>query len=243
MNDSLRQIEPVAVCDGGNLDCGSGLLLVIRKAMDSVPAGQVLEIRSTEVSVCEDLPAWCRMTANPFLGYTKEEQFHRFFVRRGSDKEAESANMEKARNYTWQCRVHWNGGLACTSYARNHQWPLGQPASFDVKDEAPSAVEYFLSALAGALVMGFQIEASRDGMHIEQAEMSLRGQLENVLVFLGVEQHGRSGFGDISGTLYVKSDADEKKLEAAWRRTVERSPIVQSLSASITLNLLMRVIP
>jgi len=60
-------IQPDGVCDGGNLDCGSGLLLLIRKAVNDVPPGGVLEIRSTEISVREDLPAWCRMTKNPYL--------------------------------------------------------------------------------------------------------------------------------------------------------------------------------
>ncbi len=62
-------MRPDAVCDGGNLDCGSGLLLLIRKAVNAVPPGGVLEIRSTEISVREDLPAWCRMTKNPYLGW------------------------------------------------------------------------------------------------------------------------------------------------------------------------------
>jgi hypothetical protein len=67
-SDSEKLSAPIStshVCEGGNLDCGSGLLLVIRKAMDKVPTGEVLEIRSTEISVCEDLPAWCRMTEEP----------------------------------------------------------------------------------------------------------------------------------------------------------------------------------
>lgn len=62
-------LETPHVCEGGNLDCGSGLLLLIRKAMNQVPDGQILEIRSTEVNVKEDLPAWCRMTKNPYLGW------------------------------------------------------------------------------------------------------------------------------------------------------------------------------
>ena len=65
-------MQPDAVCDGGNLDCGSGLLLIIRKAVNAVPPGGVLEIRSTEISVREDLPAWCRMTKNPYLGWAPD---------------------------------------------------------------------------------------------------------------------------------------------------------------------------
>ena len=56
-----------AVCEGGDLDCGSGLLLIIREAFEPVPPGGVLEIRSSEISVKEDLPAWCRMTGHRLL--------------------------------------------------------------------------------------------------------------------------------------------------------------------------------
>ena len=53
--------------DGGDLDCGNGLLLLIRKHIDPLPRGGVLEILSREITVAEDLPAWCRMTGNAFL--------------------------------------------------------------------------------------------------------------------------------------------------------------------------------
>ena len=49
--------EPAVRFDGGDLDCGSGLLLQIRRRIDPLDSGQLLEIRSTEPSVAEDLPA------------------------------------------------------------------------------------------------------------------------------------------------------------------------------------------
>ncbi|MFO1095384.1 MAG: sulfurtransferase TusA family protein [Planctomycetaceae bacterium] len=64
--------------DGGSLDCGSGLLLLIRRHIDPLPAGGLLEIRSTEPSVEEDLPSWCRMTGNDLLSTVRrgpEPQF------------------------------------------------------------------------------------------------------------------------------------------------------------------------
>ena len=54
--------EPTVSFDGGDLDCGNGLLLLIRKHIDPLTPGQLLEILSTESSVVEDLPAWCRLT-------------------------------------------------------------------------------------------------------------------------------------------------------------------------------------
>ena len=64
---------PTASFDGGDLDCGSGLLLLIRKHIDPLDPGQLLEIKSTDATVEEDLPAWCRLTGNPLVGMNHPE--------------------------------------------------------------------------------------------------------------------------------------------------------------------------
>ena len=63
----LHPFEPAVRFDGGDLDCGSGLLLQIRRRIDPLDPGQLLEICSTEPSVAEDLPAWCRLTGNELV--------------------------------------------------------------------------------------------------------------------------------------------------------------------------------
>lgn len=68
--------------DGGRLDCGSGLLLLIRRHIDPLPAGGLLEIRSTEPSVEEDLPSWCRMTGNDLLSTVRRGPERSFLVRK-----------------------------------------------------------------------------------------------------------------------------------------------------------------
>src|SRR5262252_8906506 len=67
MSTQLHQHVPDASFDGGDLDCGSGLLLLIRSHIDPLPRGGLLEIVSTEISVREDLPAWCRLTGNELV--------------------------------------------------------------------------------------------------------------------------------------------------------------------------------
>lgn len=234
-------MQPDAVCDGGNLDCGSGLLLLIRKAVNQVPAGGVLEIRSTEISVREDLPAWCRMTSNPYLGWAPAATYNRYFVRKGGSAQPDTAVAEQqARDYRWQCRVRWSGGMQCKVYCRNHSWEAGQPASFDVQDAAPSAVEYVLGALGACLAMGFQIHASRRGIQVEALEIALSGQIDNIFVFLGVEQQGHSGFRAITGTLYVRADAEEETLQEIWRHTVAVSPVTNTLVRPVTLDIAMQ---
>ncbi len=73
--------------DGGDLDCGNGLLLLIRQHLDPLERGGLLEIRSTEISVDEDLPAWCRMTSNELVSWTKEGKQRSFLVCKGKLEE------------------------------------------------------------------------------------------------------------------------------------------------------------
>jgi 5-methyltetrahydropteroyltriglutamate--homocysteine methyltransferase len=76
--------EPDASFDGGELNCGNGLLLLIRKHIDPLQRGQLLEIRSTEMSVDEDLPSWCRLTGNELVSWTRKGSQRSFLVSKGT---------------------------------------------------------------------------------------------------------------------------------------------------------------
>jgi 5-methyltetrahydropteroyltriglutamate--homocysteine methyltransferase len=76
-------VQPDASFDGGALDCGNGLLLLIRRHMDPLNSGQLLEIRSTEPSVDEELPAWCRMTGNALLSRVRLGTGRSYLVQKG----------------------------------------------------------------------------------------------------------------------------------------------------------------
>lgn len=82
-----HEFEPDASFDGGDLDCGNGLLLLIRKSLDALEPGQLLEIRSTETSVEEDLPAWCRLTKNELLSFTRDGKQRSYLVCKGCSNE------------------------------------------------------------------------------------------------------------------------------------------------------------
>jgi 5-methyltetrahydropteroyltriglutamate--homocysteine methyltransferase len=76
-------LSPDASFDGGDLDCGSGLLLLIRKHLDPLRRGQLLEIRSTDVSVEEDLPAWARLTGNDLVSRTRRGKQRSYLICKG----------------------------------------------------------------------------------------------------------------------------------------------------------------
>ena len=89
---SQHLLSPDTAFDGGDLDCGNGLLLLIRKHIDPLPQGGLLELRSTEISVDEDLPAWCRMTKNELVSWTKVGKQRSFLISKGPLAARSAAN-------------------------------------------------------------------------------------------------------------------------------------------------------
>jgi TusA-related sulfurtransferase len=67
-----------AVVDVGSAGCEEGVLLRLRNLIVGLATGQVIEVRSTDPGVREDLPAWCRLTGNEFLTAAGA----RYFVRK-----------------------------------------------------------------------------------------------------------------------------------------------------------------
>ena len=178
--------NPKAVCDGGDLDCGSGLLLIIKKAMDPLLDGEILEVRSRERTVADDLPAWCRMVDHEFLGSEPGDNTTRYFIRKGSEQEELAHDLEAAKGYKWNVRVQAENALTAKVHSRNHTFMAGQPADFSPKVDAPSAIDYLLGSLASDLTVGFKAQASRRNMEIDQLEVSLKAGLENVLISSGI---------------------------------------------------------
>ena len=60
--------------DGGDMDCGSGLLLLITRAMRRLDPGQDLGIRSAEQSVTVDLPVWAELVGHDVVAEVAETE-------------------------------------------------------------------------------------------------------------------------------------------------------------------------
>jgi tRNA 2-thiouridine synthesizing protein A len=81
----LAPPSPAATLDVGHEGCGT-LLVVLRKRVEELEPGQVLEVVGYDPGAKEDLPAWCRMTGNPLLAMRGDlahgEPIH-YFIQRG----------------------------------------------------------------------------------------------------------------------------------------------------------------
>ncbi|SMP74083.1 OsmC-like protein [Desulfonatronum zhilinae] len=247
---ALEALRVERVFDGGDLDCGSGLILLIRENMLQTPVGQILEMRSREPTVNDDLPPWCRMSGHVYLGRLEGPGYARYFLRRGapkadqassSDDQALAEDKKKATEYEWRMRVRSTGNLKSTVYCRNFSWDLGQPASFKDKDAHPCAVEALLGALGGALSSGFATDCAREGLDVDDVEITVRGKLHNILAHMGLEE-GDASFAGIEVKCFASTMDDEARVRQVWERTVARSPIATTLAKAVDLNIKFAVV-
>jgi uncharacterized OsmC-like protein len=127
---------------------------------------------------------------------------------------------------------------------RNHDLLVGQPASFDTHDEAPSALELLLAAVGAALTTGLQWRLSRLGVQVANLEVVVKGKLADSLVFLGVAQDGNPGLAGLDVAVYLDAsqpdDGPEVDFANALRTTVARCPVTQSLCRGLPLQTHLR---
>lgn len=243
---NLENLQPDQILEGGDLDCGSGLILLIREKMLQTPIDGILEMRSREPTVGVDLPPWCKMVGHQYLGALPMPQYTRYFMRRLSEApdtaSSLQADKERARSFEWRLRTRITGVQKSTTYFRNFSFDTGQSVSFEEKDKLPSAVEYLLGALAASLATGFATEAARANLTVDDIEISTRGQLVNSLAIIGDESTGEPTFSAIEVKCYASSFDDVASLRAAWELAIRRSPIAATLRHAVNIQFSLAVV-
>jgi TusA-related sulfurtransferase len=73
-----------AFYDAGDRGCAEGPLDAIAAALRKMEPGQTLEIRATEPSVGNDLPAWCRLSGHTLVQSRVGSVGDRYLLRRKS---------------------------------------------------------------------------------------------------------------------------------------------------------------
>lgn len=84
MSDSeVGKMKADEVLDCVGLYCPMPIAHTARK-MKEMKAGQVLEVLADDKGIKEDMPNWCRMTGNEFLGIEEREGVYHAFVRKSA---------------------------------------------------------------------------------------------------------------------------------------------------------------
>jgi len=136
----------------------------------------------------------------------------------------------------WYARVRWAGtGFTFNSYVRNHSFTISEPSELGGPDKGPNAVEYVISALGACYLTGFILNATKRGVNIKNLEIALEGEIDNILVFLGISNEGHPGYRKIVVKAYVEADADEKTIKEIWDATVKGSPVGNTLQRGVEI--------
>ena len=130
----------------------------------------------------------------------------------------------------WRTRVVWDGGFRAKAHMRTHTLAFDEPAGLDTQDTAASAHEILLSAVGSCMMVGFLLNATRQGVRIDNLEIAVEANFENILKWAGLHETGNPGYGGVKAKVYVKADADEATLREIWQKAVDGSPVTQSVA-------------
>jgi len=79
----VKDIKPDQVLDCVGLACPMPIFKTASKIQE-MQSGQVLEVQSDDDGIEKDMPAWCTMTGNEYLGLIKAGGEYHVFVRKTS---------------------------------------------------------------------------------------------------------------------------------------------------------------
>jgi len=77
----INEIKPDEVLDCVGVACPVPIFKTSNKIKEMKP-GQVLEVQSDDDGIEKDMPAWCMMTGNEYLGLIKDKGEYHLFVRK-----------------------------------------------------------------------------------------------------------------------------------------------------------------
>jgi uncharacterized OsmC-like protein len=150
--------------------------------------------------------------------------------------------------FNFRIRNRWNDGarnqsIVETFYGAGQN--LSHPEPFAVeadeppvllgRDEAPNPVEYLLHALAACLTTSMVYHAAARGIHIDEIESSLEGDID-LHGFLDLDPKVRKGYQGIRVNFKIKADVPEDRLREIVQLGTGHSPVFDSLTKGVPVS-------
>ena len=141
-----------------------------------------------------------------------------------------------AAQTTWSAEVRWTGAFRSEAAVRGFA-PIAsdEPRGIGGTNSAPNPVEQLLAALGNCLAVGYAANASAAGITIRDLRIHLDGDLD-LRAFLGLTD-GHAGFSAIRVAVYLDTDADEAALAELHAKVAATSPVGQTLSKAIPVEI------
>jgi uncharacterized OsmC-like protein len=103
------------------------------------------------------------------------------------------------------------------------------------KDIAANPVEHLLHALASCLTTSMVYHAAARGIHIEEAESTLEGDID-LRGFLALDKKVRNGYQGIRVNFKIKADVTDEKLQEIGQLGPGHSPVFESLTNGVPVS-------
>lgn len=146
-------------------------------------------------------------------------------------------------DFVWTARVTAEEHDRASVYVRRHRFDVGKPLDFDAESHSVSALEYTLGALGADVLNGLRRAARRRRLHLDRAEATVEGRLDNPLAHLGVVgEEGHPGIDEVRVKVYASSLDSDESVREAWDEALERSPLVRTLQGAVELSLELHLV-
>ena len=128
-------------------------------------------------------------------------------------------------------------------WVRRQHFAIGRPIEFDDASPRIAALEYALGAMAGEVVNGLRVFASRRRIQLAEVEALITAETAHEAAYLEVV--GESGVPRIVGVhvkVFAASD-DEAGLRRAWSELLDRLPLVCTLRVAVPMRMELLIGP
>lgn len=163
--------------------------------------------------------------------------------------DAVKAQPEAAR---WQFRAtnEWVSGTHSRStihgfFGLGQELAHNEPHTFEADhpevlvgaDNAPSAAEQLLHALAACITSGIGNIAAARGIDLHRVESTVTGDID-LVGLLGIDESVRNGYQGIEVSLRIEGDASAEDLRRVVERSIARSAVFDMLTngTSVSVN-------
>jgi uncharacterized OsmC-like protein len=129
----------------------------------------------------------------------------------------------------------FNGAGQKLSRLRPFVLAADEPPVLLGRDTAANPVEYLLHALASCLTTSMVYHAAARGIHIEEVESSLEGDID-LQGFLELDKNVRQGYQGIRVSFKVKADVPDEQLQEIVQLGTGHSPVFDSLTNGVPVS-------
>lgn len=240
-----EDVVVAAQFDGGALDCGGGLLLLLTRNLRRVEPGEVLAVHTLEPSVPPDLEEWAILAGHTIVDTVADAEGWTVRVRRSGASKADPFSSGPATplgSRLWMY-TNFNCNLACT-YCCAASSPSAQARLLPVEVAAAAADEFV--ALGGQEIV---LTGGEPFMHPEigalVAEVSRRAPaviLTNAMVFSkGARRAALESMDRGEVTLQISLDSAEPDLHDAHRGAGSHARAMSGIALARSLGFHVKV--